>query len=56
MKAKSFLHKVISYGPGGYRCPCCGPNPKKRQQERRLVRKRFKRLLEKIEKQEQGTE
>lgn len=52
MKAKSYHHKLISYGPGGYHCPCCGPNPKRRQQERRLVRKIEKRLLQIIEKNE----
>lgn len=49
MKAKSYHHKLISYGPGGYHCTCCGPNPKRRQQERRLVRKIEKRLLKTIE-------
>jgi hypothetical protein len=46
MKAKSFHHKVISYGPGGYKCPCCGPNPKRRQEERRLLRRAFHRMLD----------
>jgi hypothetical protein len=50
---KALHHRVISYGPGGYHCPCCGPNPKERQKERRLLRKRELRLLEKIETQEQ---
>jgi hypothetical protein len=52
MNSKSFHHKLISYGPGGYHCPCCGPNPKRRQKERKLVRNIEKRLLRQIEKVE----
>lgn len=53
MKAKSFHHKVISYAPGGYKCPCCGPHPKKRQQERRFLRRALHRLLDSIERNEE---
>jgi hypothetical protein len=56
MKAKSFDHKVISYGPGGYHCACCGPAQKGRPQERRFLRRRFTRLLEKIERIEGETD
>jgi hypothetical protein len=54
MKAKSFHHKVISYGPGGYKCPCCVPHPKKRQEERRFLRRAFNRLLDDIEKDDES--
>jgi hypothetical protein len=50
---KALHHRVTSYGPGGYLCPCCGPSQKDRQKERRILRKRELRLLEKIEQQEQ---
>jgi hypothetical protein len=53
MKAKAFSHRVISYGPGGFKCPCCGPSQKKRPQERRHLRRREQRLIEKIERIEQ---
>jgi hypothetical protein len=29
-------------GPGGYRCPCCGPAPKRRDEHRRAERRRRK--------------
>ena len=29
-------------GPGGYRCPCCGPAPKDRPKHRRSERRRRK--------------
>ena len=32
-------HRV---GPGGYKCPCCGPAPGARKKHRRLVRRRMK--------------
>jgi len=54
MKAKAFHHKVISYGPGGYKCPCCGPHPKKRQEERRFLRRAFNRVLDDIEKDDES--
>jgi hypothetical protein len=50
---KALHHRVISYGPGGYHCPCCGPSQKARQKERRLLRKRELRLLNKIEQQQE---
>lgn len=52
MKAKSFRHKLISYGPGGYHCPCCGPAPKHRKRERRYARKVENRIFDLIEKRE----
>jgi hypothetical protein len=54
MKAKGYHHKLISYGPGGYHCPCCGPSPKHRQRERRFVRKIEERLLTRIERSEES--
>jgi len=56
MNAKAFRHKVISYGPGGYHCPCCGPAPKKRKQERRYARKVEARILDLIERVEAADE
>lgn len=53
MKAKSFAHKVISYGPGGYLCPCCGPRPGGRRKERQHNRRVFNRLLDDIEREEE---
>ena len=29
-------------GPGGYRCPCCAPAPKRRKSARRAERRRAK--------------
>lgn len=54
MKAKAFAHKVISYGPGGYHCPCCGPAPSKRREERQQNRRVLDRVFDKIERQEQS--
>lgn len=34
-------------GPGGYKCICCGPNPKERPKWRRLIRRRLKALTRK---------
>ena len=28
-------------GPGGFKCPCCGPSPKNRPKWRRLMRRRL---------------
>lgn len=39
-------------GPGGYKCSCCGPHPKKRKQHRRLIRTRLKRLFDRLIKKE----
>lgn len=52
MTAKAFRNKVVSYGPGGYKCPCCGPNPKHRDEERRRGRRIFSRFIEEAEKDE----
>lgn len=27
-------------GPGGYRCPCCGPSPRQRRRFARMVKRR----------------
>lgn len=48
IKCKNFSNRVISYGPGGYKCPCCGPNPKHRDKERKRNKKVFGRLIQKI--------
>ena len=29
-------------GPGGYKCTCCGPSPKRRKSARRTERRRTK--------------
>lgn len=39
-------------GPGGYKCPCCGPSPKKRAKHRRLIRRRLKHIFNRIFKSE----
>jgi hypothetical protein len=52
MKAKAFAHKVFSYGPGGWKCQCCGPSRRYRQRERRRLRRIEERLINKIEAQE----
>lgn len=49
MRCKSFAHKVDSYGPGGYKCPCCGPNLKHRDEARRHERRVLNRVLDRIE-------
>ena len=38
--------ETCTYGPGGYKCPCCGPAPKHRVKMRRVARRRFKRQTE----------
>lgn len=35
-------------GPGGYKCPCCGPAPAERQKFRRVVRRRMKQAFAKL--------
>lgn len=52
IKCRNLEHRAFSYGPGGYKCPCCGPNPKHRDRERRRLRKVLNRLLDKINRQE----
>lgn len=39
-------HPKAKFGPGGSKCPCCGPSANK-QQQRRIVRRALKRLTEK---------
>jgi tRNA(Ile2) C34 agmatinyltransferase TiaS len=56
MKAKGYRQKLISYGPGGYKCPCCGPTPKHRQKERRHLRKVERRFLEVLERRDADAE
>ncbi len=56
MKAKSFARKVISYGPGGFKCPCCGPAPSHRREERQHNRRVLDRTLDKIEREEKKRE
>lgn len=49
MKA-GFLH----LGGGGFLCPCCGPsNRKNAKAMMRAARKRYARILDKVEKLEQ---
>ena len=38
-KAHNAAARGLAYGPGGPRCPCCGPAPKARKAERRRVRR-----------------
>lgn len=33
--------EVNKVGPGGYKCPCCGPAPKDRKKWRRRIRHRL---------------
>jgi hypothetical protein len=56
MKAKSYCHKLFSYGPGGWKCYCCGPSRKHRDRERRRLRKIEQRLLQLIERREDAPE
>jgi hypothetical protein len=53
MKAKAFCHRIASYGPGGWKCPCCGPSRKQRPVARRMERRQVTRLINKIERIEQ---
>lgn len=43
-------HKILKsmwkLGPGGLKCPCCGPAPAHRAAARRVVRKRLKRFTQ----------
>lgn len=52
MKAKAFTRKVVGYGPGGYKCPCCGPSPKHRREARQHERRVIARVLKDIERDE----
>ena len=52
MKAKRFAHRVPNLGPGGWRCPCCGPSPRHRRKTRQQQRRIFSRLIDKIERLE----
>ncbi|MDN3098573.1 hypothetical protein, partial [Enterococcus faecalis] len=56
MKAKAFSRRVISYGPGGFHCPCSGPAPGARRDERQQKRRVLNRVLDKIERQERSVE
>ncbi len=40
-------HPKSKFGPGGPKCPCCGPVASK-QQQRRLARRALKRQVEKL--------
>ena len=46
------------YGPGGYKCLCCGPAPKHRPKWRRLCRRRLAAITRKAlrETQEEAIE
>lgn len=41
------FHKQNKHGPGGYHCPCCGPSPNERVEDRRLARTKLKRKTKK---------
>ena len=38
-----------AFGPGGWKCTCCGPAPQHRKQEARLHKRRMYRLRNKLE-------
>ena len=42
MMKNAYFKKLKNVGPGGMRCPCCGPAPKHRKAFLRAV-KRFQR-------------
>jgi len=57
MKAKSYSRKIFSFGPGGWKCQCCGPCPSQRKRARhrlRQIEKRFVARIEKIEADDDG--
>lgn len=37
---------VKAHGPGGLNCPCCGPAPSTRKQDKRIMKKRVRRELD----------
>lgn len=41
------MHRICGYGPGGYKCPCCGPAPKHRKKERRRVKRKLRQMTQK---------
>jgi hypothetical protein len=32
-------------GPGGYKCPCCGPSPRHRKAYKRAAKRRERQLI-----------
>ncbi len=46
-------HPKAKFGPGGSKCPCCGPSVSKKQQSR-LARRVLKRQTEKLRKEITG--
>lgn len=45
----NLFRKVHSFGPGGYKCPCCGPNPGKgRKLFRKIRRKEMNKIVDKM--------
>jgi len=44
---KAVQYEDHSCGPGGHKCPCCGPAPKHRDTHRRQARMKLKRATEK---------
>lgn len=47
---RSLLKKdtVKGIGPGGWRCPCCGPAPKDRRAFKRAAKRSQRQRLEKL--------
>lgn len=47
MGAAADYKKHADYGPGGRKCPCCGPSPKDRVRFDRTVRRVERRIAHK---------
>ena len=55
MQSKALYRKLMSFGPGGWKCPCCAPSPgQPKKKSKRIARKMFTRLLKKIEDVDNG--
>lgn len=54
MKSKGLYRKLDSWGPGGWKCPCCAPPPgQPKKKAKRIARKAFSDLLKRIERDDQ---
>lgn len=49
---KSLYRKLLSIGPGGWKCPCCGSKDRK---EARMLRKETRRRLKEELRNEEHT-
>lgn len=43
----NIFRRVQHIGPGGMKCPCCGPAPSYRDKNRRVARRRIKEITRK---------